>query len=265
MLAFCISTGIGEKIKLESEEAAEDARQRAIRCTKEVIEREESQRREEELARLREEWKVEKQQLFLEAHQNQLRAIARHTIILENKLKEEFQEKLAQIKRENIEHLERTVNSLWEEAEAKQNVEVAFARGEERQLAEEESRLMANMVAEEENDQYQKAEEEKARALEENTKLMEGICQQALVEQHRDLDEQHRAQSQEMSEEYESRLAELNQQLSEEAATNERLMTDLREMRESRDDWELQYRNLKMEFTDFIDQFPGFSAEFILK
>ena len=208
---------------------------------------------------------MEKQQLFLEAHQNQLRAIARQTTILENKLREEFQEKLAQTKQEDLEHLERTVKSLWEEAEAKQNLEVALARGEERQLAEDESRLMASQIAEEMKVQYQEAEEEKARALEENTKLMEDLCQQALAEQQRDLEEQHRAQSQEMSDEYESRLSELNQQLSEEVAANERLMDDLREMKESRDGWELQHRNLKMEFTDFIDQFPGFNAEFILK
>lgn len=265
MLAFYISTVIGEKIKLESEEAAEDARQRAIRCTKEVVEREGSQRREEELNRLGEEWRMEKQKLFLEAHQNQLRAIARQTAILENKLGEKFQEKLAQIRQENLEHLERTVKNLWEEAEAKQNLEVALARDEERQLAKDEARLMASMVAEENEDQYQHAEEEKARALEENTELMEGLCQQALAEQQRDLDEQHRAQSQEMSDGYESKLAKLNKQLSEETAANERLMTDLREVGESRDDWESQHRNLKMEFTDFIDQFPGFSAEFILK
>ena len=68
-----------------------------------------------------------------------------------------------------------------------------------------------------------------------------------------------------MSEEYESKLAALTQLSNEQAAEMEALRIDLEEMRESRDDWELKYRNLRIEFADFIEQFPGFRAEFILK
>lgn len=256
---------IGEKIKLQTEEAAEDSRQRAIRSTKEVVEREEAQRREEELSRAREEWKKEKQQFFQEAHQNQLRAIARQTTILEERLREEFQERLAQIKLESREHLDSTVQSTWEEANTKKEEAIASARHEEHCLADRESKRVANRVVQEKRELRQIAEEEKIRALDNHTEVMESLCRQALAEQQRELEHHHDASSKEISEEYESRLAELKEQSSEQEAEIERLRIGLEDMTLSRDSWELKYRNLKVEFADFIEQFPGFRAEFILK
>lgn len=256
---------IGEKIKLQTEEAAEDSRQRAIRCTKEVVEREESERREEELSKAREKWQKEKQQFFQEAHQNQLRAIAQQTALSEERLEEEFKERLAQSEVQNREHLQRAVQSTWEEAKMKMAEAVANARSEEHRLAKEESKRVANRVVQEKREMKQVAEEEKIRALDDHTRVMEDLCRQALAEQQRNLGQQHDANSKEMCEEYESRLSELKQQSSEQEAEIKRLRNDLEEMTESRNDWKLKYRNLRVEFADFIDQFPGFRAEFIMK
>lgn len=230
-----------------------------------MVEREQSQRRKEELFRAREVWKKEKQQFFQDAHQNQLRAIARQTAILEDKLKREFQEHLDKLGHENREHLERTIQNTWEEARQVEDKAVANARMEEQYLAKEEAKKVANMVAQERRKDKELADNEKARALEDHTKYMEGLCRQALAQQQSDLEKQSAAKMKEMNDECKLRLAEVEQQLIEQAADNEKLRTDLQEMAESRDNWELQYRNLKMEFSDFIDQFPGFRAEFILK
>ena len=230
-----------------------------------MVEREERQRREEELRKAREEWKNEKQQFFQEAHQNQLRAIALQTTILEKKLRGEFQECLAQTELENNRQLERTIQRTWEEAKVKEGETVGNARREERHLAEEEAERVANRVVQEKKDLWQMAEEEKIKALDEHTKVMEDLCQHALAEQQRELERHHDADSRAMCEEYESGLAKLTQQSCEQETEIQTLRNDLDKMTESRDSWELKYRHLREEFADFIDQFPGFRAEFILK
>lgn len=230
-----------------------------------MVEREESQRKEEELSRAREEWEREKQKLYQEAHQNQLRAIARQTAIVEQKLKKEFRETLAQREIESREDLARTLRSTWEEAERSKESAMAEARHDEQHLAGEEAKRVARRVAQEKREERRQADREKARALEEHTKYMEGIHRQALAEQHEELERHYAARMKEMSDTYESRLSKVKEQLSEREGETLRLGTELQEATESRDRWELSYKNLRLEFSDFIDQFPGFSAEFILK
>ena len=247
------------------EEDAEDSKQRAIRSTKEVVEREQTQKWEEELERAREAWKTEKQQLFQEAHQNQLRAIARQTGILEDKLREEFQDRLTRIEEEHQDYMELTVQNTWEKAWGIREKAVADTRLEEQQLAAEEAMAVAKRVAQEKAEEKEQAEKEKINALESHTRYMEELQKKALREQQRELEDLHATKTKGITDTYEMRIAELSDQLSEEAADNQQLRTDLQEMTESRDNWEMQYRNLKMEFADFIDQFPGFRSEFILK
>ena len=247
------------------EEEAEDSKQRAIRSTKEVVEREQTQIWEDELSRAREAWKSEKQQLFQEAHQNQLRAIARQTNILEDRLRQEFQERLTRIEQEHEEYVELTVKDTWEKARVIREKAVADARHEEQQYAAKEAMRVAERVAWEKKEERDQAEEEKVRALEEHTQYMEELQRKALGQQQRESDQHYAAKIKDLTDKYESMLAQLRQQLSEETFDNQQLTTDLQEMTKSRDDWELQYRNLKIEFADFINQFPGFRAEFILK
>ncbi len=265
-LVLCIPClEIGEKIRLQVAEDVEDSKQRAIRCTKEVVEREQTQIREDELSRAREAWKSEKQQLYQEAHQNQLRAIAGQTGLLEDRLREEFQDRLTRIEEEHQEYMELTVQNTWEKARVIREKAVADTRLEEQQYAAEEARRVAERVAQEKVEEKEQAEREKARALEEHTQYMKELQRNALGQQRRELDNHYAAKTKDLTDQYESRMAELRQHLGEETADNQQLRTDLQEMTESRDSWELQYRNLKIEFADFIDQFPGFRAEFILK
>lgn len=264
-MTICTPTGIGEKIRSQEEQAAEDSKQRAIRCTEEVVRREESQKREDELSRAREEWKKEKQQLFQEAHQNQLRAIARRTTLLEERLKREFQENIEVLETEHREHMDRTVHSTWEEAGIVKENAVAETRLEEQHFAKEEARRVANRVAQEKRNDKEQAECDMAQALEEHTKYMQEVCRKNLAQQQKDLEKQHAGKMAVVSGEYEARLTGMEQKWSDEVAENESLLADVQEMTESKDSWEMQHKNLKVEFSDFIDQFPGFKAEFILK
>ena len=230
-----------------------------------MVRREESQRREEQLSRAEEEWKREKQQFFQEAHQGQLRAIARQTAILEEQLKKEFRAHLDELEAKHAAHLEKTVQKTWDEAELVKEEAVAKTRLEEQHLAEEEARRVANRLAQEKQRDKEEAEHTMAQALDQRTQYMQQICQQSLAEQKRELAEQHGKEMAIKSGEYEARIARLELQLSDKVAENNQLTTDLHEMTESRDSWELRYQNLKIEFSDFIDQFPGFRAEFLLK
>ena len=250
---------------MQLEQDAEEDKQKAIRCTKEVVEREQTQIREDELSKAREAWKIEKQQLFQEAHQNQLRAIARQTGLLEDRLRKEFQDRLTRIDEEHQEYVELKVHDTWEKARVIREKAIANARLEEQHFAAKEAMKTAERVAQEKKEEKDQAEREKARALEDHTRYMEELQRKALHQQQKELDEHSAAKMKDLTVKYETRVSELRQQLSEETGDNQQLRTDLQEMTESRDSWELQYRNLKMEFADFIDQFPGFRAEFILK
>lgn len=229
------------------------------------MEREQTQIRQDELARAREEWNLEKQRLFQEAHHNQLRAIARQTGILEDRLRKEFQERLTRVEQEHEEYMELTVRKTWEEARVVREKAVADARHEEQQSAAEEAVQVAARVAQEKKEEKEQAEREKMKALEEHTQYMEELQRKALGQQQRELDKHYAEKIKDLTDKYESMLAQLRQQLNDEVTDNQQLMTDLEEMTKSRNSWEMQYRNLKIEFADFIDQFPGFRAEFILK
>lgn len=91
------AVGVGEDLRLQYEAAAEDSKQKAIRCTEEVVRREEEERRQQTLVAARKEWQLERQELFREAHESQLRAIARQNGILEKKLRQEFTDTVAQM------------------------------------------------------------------------------------------------------------------------------------------------------------------------
>ena len=88
---------MGEDLRQQYEVAAEESRQKAIRCTEEVVRREEEERRQQALAAARKEWQLERQQLFKEAHESQLRAIARQNSILEEKRRQEFADATVQM------------------------------------------------------------------------------------------------------------------------------------------------------------------------
>ena len=88
---------MGEDLRQQYQAAAEDSKQEAIRCAEEAVRREEEERRQQALAAARKEWQLERQQLFKEAHESQLRAIARQNRILEKKLRQEFADTIVQM------------------------------------------------------------------------------------------------------------------------------------------------------------------------
>ena len=153
----------------------------------------------------------------------------------------------------------------WEEAERIRKKAVADARMEEQHLAKEEALSVARRVTKEKRKAEEQAKNDKERAVEDCIKYMDKLHKEALEEHQKLLEVQFATKLKEVNDEHNTLLTNLKLQLSKQAAENNQLRSELEEMTESRDSWELKYKNIKMEFSDFINQFPGFRDEFILK
>ena len=264
MINFVKFTGIGENLRSDYEQAVEEDKQKAIRCTEEVVRREESVRRECELDKAKAEWKKERQQLFHEAHQSQLRAIARQNALLEQKLRKEFAETMIEMQAQHKEHVEEVTRQTWAEAEVVKQRAIEDTRTEEKELAREEARMVAERVAEEKTREAEQAAMEKAKALDDQNRHLGQLHNEALDEQKRKLELKSETKLGEVTEEYEVKLLELQTRLEEQVEVSQSLERDLAHMTISRNEWEEKYKAMKQEFSNFIDQFPGFRGEFVL-
>ena len=262
---YILAIEIGEAIQHEIERTAEENKQKVIRCTEEIVRREEGERREKELVKAREEWKKEKQKFIKEAHHNLLRAISKETDILEKELRKEFEEDIAQVRTECRSHLEATVQAVWQDADKMREQALTDARLEEQHIAQEEAYRVVERVSEEKRQEKEESEKDKSMALADLTKQMNKICQDAFTEKERKMNEKFAVRTREIQQKHESLVSSLEEQLEDELANNSTLKTKLQEITDTRDCWKRKYENLELEFSDFIDQIPGFRGEFILK
>ena len=256
--------GIGEEIHQQYMAAAESAKQKAIRCTEEVVRREEAERLEKTLAATEEEWKQEKKQLFKEAHQNQLKAIARQNAILEEKLRGEFANTLAHAQEEHRQQVKKAIKETWEEAEGVKDMAVLEVRADEQALARDEARKVAEQVAKEKKAAEVLASQKETRALDDQRRHMEVVHQQALEEQRQELERQFEGRLSDVRTQYQAKLDELQSRYEDQLANCQCLEGELQAMTDLKSEWEQKHANVKQEFSDFIDQFPGFRSEFLL-
>lgn len=261
----CIHVGIGETLQHEVERETEENKQKAIRCTEEVVRREEGQRRENELTKAKEEWRREKQQIYVEAHHSQLRAIAKETDILERALRKEFEEDLTRVRAECKHQLEIILQETWREADRLKEQAVTDAHHEEQYLAQQVAKRVAEEVYEEKKKEKEEAEKDKSKALTDLTEYMNDTFQNSLVKKQNEMEEKFAVRINEIQQRHVSQISNLEEQLGDEQANNSGLRVQLQETTDSRDSWKEKYKDLKTEFSDFIDQCPGFRGEFLLK
>ena len=262
---MCYVLEIGEDVRAHYENLAECEKQRAIRSTEEVVRREERQKYENLLDAMVAEAQAEREHLLQEAAREKQETILYETASLENRLKLKYNSDLANLQHENELNLQATIKSTWEQADKVKQKAIQRAREEEQ--------LMAAEAAERAT---QEALLEKERALAEAEKEKE----EALHEQKEHLQEQHASELQQLEKElsdlyntkldrvcatYDSDLLASSLLLKEKEEELKKLKYKLEEMKEQRQMWELKYDNLKVEFSDFIDQVPGFKADFVLK
>ena len=267
MYYTCIyaAADVGEGLRARQEAAAEESRQRAIRSTEEVVRREEAEKREKALREAAGRWDKERQQLFVEAHQSQLRAVAKHTGILEEKLRSEFAAKMTRKAAENKTQLEYTVEQTWMEAGTVQDRAVLQARAEERERARQEAERVRGIVAQEKVAERERALLEKDRALESQRVKMEKEKQRALEEKERELTVELQSQLTALRAECDQRYAELQEKYECQVSATELVQQELERETALRAEWEGRHERLRKEFADFIDKVPGFRAEFVLQ
>lgn len=244
---------------------AEEKKQMCIRLAEERVREEERVRYEQQLADARAKWREERRKLSIAAQEEQHRAIMRESTAQEERLREEFAHMLEHLAKEHESNLQETITKTLLEADAVKNSAVEEARLEEKELA----KANAEGVAEEVRKQSERTAKE-----------AEDIKQAALNEQKTHIHHWHDDQQQLLRnelqqyyadklaatcEEHETQLASLQEELQEERNKRFHSQKELSKMTQLKDDWKFKYDKLKMEFSHFIDQFPGFKGEFILK
>lgn len=193
-----------------------------------------------------------------------MRAIARQNALLEQKLRKEFADTMVEVQGQHREHTEQVIKQTWAEADLVKKKAIEDTRMEERELAREEAKKVAEQVAEEKQIAAEKAAKEKVQALDDQKMHLGQVHLKELDEQRRELEANFDVKLGGVSDNYEARIAELENKLEHQITVTQSLERDLEDMTGLKNDWQEKYETLKREFSNFIDQFPGFRGEFLL-
>ena len=255
---------IGETIKQDYDNAAECSKQCAIRTTEEVVRREEKQHYEELLEQARSQWKKEREQLLKDCEKEREKSIKLEKAQLETKLRSEFDRELAEMKCIHEDDKCKAVRKAWEDAEIIKNRIVEETRLEEKEIAAEIAKDRAQCVKQEKIEAENRAEQIKLKALEDQKQQMEILQTTHVLLLEQELQSLYEGKLSETCEQYDLELVASQQLIDEKCQELQHVQDQLEEMTNDRDNWKLKYDNLKIEFSDFIEQFPGFSADFLL-
>lgn len=263
--SFVSRLGIGEKIRQHYDELAEHNKQRAIRSTEEVVRREEKAKRDEEFAKATEEWTQEKECLIRQAAEDEKQAIEKAKESQEKTLRAEFEMFLATVRQQHDEDSRRRVEETWKRAEQMREAAVVTTREEERLEAERKARIVADTVRQQREDLIARTEKEKKQALAQQERELDYKYQQEMDTLTSELQEGFDKKLANVCEQYDSEIIATQILLNDKCSENVQLNKELNDMTCQKDDWMTKYDNLRQEYSAFIDQFPGFRGEFLLK
>lgn len=250
---------------MKYDEQAEERLHKAVLCAEEVTRREEAQKWEQVFTAAREEWKQERQQLLHDAHQNQIGAVATENALLEEKLRKEFDETRTRLEESHEERLRMSLRRAWEEADKIRLHAVEEARKEELATARENAEEAARVVAIEKSQEKERAEQDKLKAVKEEKVRLDEIHNKAMFDMKQELQRRFEARFDESKSGYETKLNYLQAVIEEQSAMRTKLELELAATKELLDESLRKYEALKTEFSNFIDNVPGFRGEFILK
>lgn len=228
-------------------------------------------RREEkqECARLLQEarsnWLEERESLLKECEEKRLQSVMMEKSTLECKLREEFDDRLAQIRLSHEEHLKESVSRTWSKAEQVKEEIIERVRAEEKLIAEQIANELAGEVQIEREELIAHLEEEKKKALSRQKEELEIEHKTQLLLHEQELQLVYEKKVAELCEQYETELMASQQLLEEKNRQLEATQKNLKLMTVEKENFEGKYNLTKAEFSDFIAQFPGFNADFLLK
>ena len=207
----------------------------------------------------------EKEILLEEARKERLIAIAEANATLTAEFKREEELNIKCVREAEEKRLQKALKDAATVASQRQNEAVAKARREEQELARKEAERIAQITEERKLEASLQAEEEQRKALENQELLLNQKHTAAMDAKQMELQEIHRNETDELQQHYDLLLSQMSAKLEEEQGSNHQLTADLQEMTKQKEEWEKKYHSIKLEFSHFIDQFPGFRGEFILK
>lgn len=207
----------------------------------------------------------DKELLLEEARKERLIAIAEANATLTTELKRQEELHIKSVREAEEKRLQKALKDAAKVASQRQSDAVASARKEEQELARKEAERVAQITEERRVEAALQAEEEQRKALENQESLLNQKHASAMEAKETELQEIHRNEMDKLKQHYDVLLSEMSAKLQEEQSSNHQLTTDLEEMTKQKEEWEEKYQCLKLEFSHFIDQFPGFRGEFILK
>ena len=208
---------------------------------------------------------IEKELLLEEARKERLVAIAEANANLTTELKRQEEINIKSVREAEEKRLQKALKDAANVALQRQTEAVATARKEEQEIARKKAERVAQITEERRVEASLQAEEEQRKALENQELLLNKKNTAAMEAKEKELQEAHKNEIDKLKQHYDLLLSQMSTKLQEEQSSNHQLTTDLEEMTKQKEEWEEKYQTLKLEFSRFIDQFPGFRGEFILK
>ena len=207
----------------------------------------------------------QKELLLEEATKERLLAIVEANAVLTAELKQQEELNIKLVRGAEDKRLQQALKDASIEASKRQDEAVALARAEEQESARKEAERVAQITEDRRIEASLQAEEEQRKALENQEQQLSEKHAAEMKAKEQELQQTHANETDKLKQDYDTLLSQLNSKLQEEQGINSRLTADLQQMTVEKEDWEKKYQNLKVEFSHFIDQFPGFRGEFILK
>ena len=263
---FCFwNIEVGEAVRNKLEQDFQHDKTRALLATEEIVRREEQLICQSKLQNSQKEWLIEKDKILEERKKHEIQEVAKQTEILREKLTMEFE--AAKIKMEvlNQENIKERLEKARISAEKDRKQAVSEAREEEKKIAETLSIEMQMQFEEEKKQELQEQHEKTQNLLHEQAQRMNNQCKKEKNLLVQKLNKEHSENMCALKRDHESELQASQQVYYDLVLENKKIMEDLRETIDDRDYWKKKYEDLKLEFSDFVDQFPGFKGEFLIK
>jgi len=207
----------------------------------------------------------QKELLLEEATKERLLAIVEANAVLTAELKQQEELHIKLVREAEDKRLQQALKDASIEATKRQEEAVALARAEEQEIARKEAERVARITEERKIEASLQAEEEQRKALENQEQQLSEKYAAEMKAKEQEMQQTHADKTSKLRQEYDTLLSQMNSKLQKEQDINGHLTADLQQMTLEKEDWENKYQNLKVEFSHFIDQFPGFRGEFVLK
>lgn len=258
-------TVVGETIRDEYDRQQEDDKRRALIATEEMVRREEQTIYQARINEANKHFESEKEKILKECKQHNEREIASQKELLKEQMEKEFEGVKQKMKRAHLKQLEKELHEAKLAAEQDKKAAIEKTREEEQKFSSELAAQMMTDFAEEKQRARIKHDQETEMLLKENTTKMQkqNSVEQTLL-RHK-LTKQYEDKIRAKNREHDIELTASQQVYYDLLMEHNAIKEELRKMRDDRDYWKKAYDDKKIEFSHFVDQFPGFKGDFLIK